>query len=101
MDSRRFKHRPSRSGFVSLLTPSLHTHCSCISRDQLAHVRGTDRFTLDLALSTTPLPAPAAYRPQYAAGLLAHLDAVVDEYLESRGARPLRLVLTGPPMAGN
>ena len=66
----------------------------------MAHVRGTDRFTLDLALSTTPLPAPAAYRPQYAAGLLAHLDAVVDEYLEGRGVRPLRLVLTGPPMAG-
>ena len=61
---------------------------------------GIDRFTLDLTFHTTTLPAPAAYRPLYSEGLLSRLGAVVDEYREYRNVRPLRIVMTGPPMAG-
>jgi hypothetical protein len=49
---------------------------------------------------TTPLPAGAGYRPSYSPGLLAHLPAVVAQFVEARQLSPLRVLLTGPPYSG-
>ena len=53
---------------------------------------------VNLPLVCTPLtPAPAL---QYKEGLVAHLDAVVQQYIEQRHLQPLRLFIAGPPAAG-
>ncbi len=70
---------------------------SFVPQDQLLLLSGIERFTLDLALSTTPVPG---YQPAYREGFLHHIETVVKEYKRVRNVNPLRLVLTGPPMAG-
>jgi hypothetical protein len=55
---------------------------------------------LDLQMLTTPLPEGASYRPKYSPGLLAHLPALVAQFVEARRLSPLRVLLTGPPYSG-
>jgi hypothetical protein len=61
---------------------------------------GAQLQALDLPVLTTPLPAGAGYQPQYSPGLLAHLPAVVAQFVEARRLSPLRVLLTGPPYSG-
>ena len=53
---------------------------------------------LNLPMTRTPLESPLEL--QYADGIVAHLDKVVQQYIEGRTLQPLRLMLTGPPAVG-
>lgn len=53
---------------------------------------------MSLPLVCTPVtPAPAL---QYKDGLIAHLDAVLQQYIAAHHLQPLRLFITGAPAAG-
>lgn len=53
---------------------------------------------LNLPMTRTSLAS--AVELQYADGILAHLDSIVQQYIGSHCLEPLRLMLTGPPAAG-
>ena len=53
---------------------------------------------VSLPLICTPItPAPAL---QYKEGPIAHLDAVLQQYIAAHQLQPVRLFITGPPAAG-
>lgn len=82
-----------------------HTSLRELPSEELLFAKGgagqVDRWTLGTKLATTPLP-PSLPRPapKYAAGIMAHFEAVVQQWRQVRGVTPLRVVLAGPPMAG-
>ena len=53
---------------------------------------------LNLPMTRTPLASPVEL--QYANGVVAHLDNVVQQYIDCRSLQPVRLMLTGPPAVG-
>lgn len=53
---------------------------------------------MHLPMTCSPLETPPIL--QYADGLIAHLDTVVQQYIEGHSLQPLRVMLTGPPAAG-
>jgi len=53
---------------------------------------------LNVPMTLTPLDTPPSL--QYADGFVAHLDAVVQQYIEGRSLQPLRMMITGPPAVG-
>ena len=53
---------------------------------------------VNLPMTRTPLDPPPSLH--YTGGFLAHLDSIVQQYIEGRGLQPLRLLLTGPPAVG-
>ena len=57
-----------------------------------------EHMLLDLPMTRTPLASPVQL--QYAAGIIANLDSVLQQYIDSHSLQPLRLVLTGPPAVG-
>jgi len=62
--------------------------------------RHAELFTLDAPMATTPLAPAAGYNPKYSQGFLANLEEVVNQWLTVRNVRPLRILVSGPPMAG-
>ena len=52
----------------------------------------------NLPLSRTPLPLMPQLQNQD--GLIAHLDSVMQQYIQGRSLQPLRLLLSGPPAVG-
>ncbi len=53
---------------------------------------------VDLPMTLTPLDTPPSL--QYMDGLIAHLDSVVQQYIEGRSLQPLRVMLSGSPAVG-
>lgn len=70
------------------------------AREEVLFIKGLDRELLDLQLVTTPLPEAAGWSPQYSTGFVAHVDQVVQQYLDVRNINPIRILLMGPPMSG-
>lgn len=61
-------------------------------------LQGVEHMLMSLPLVCTPLtPAPVL---QYKDGLVAHLDAVLQQYIAAHHLQPLRLFITGAPAAG-
>ncbi|GAX86033.1 hypothetical protein CEUSTIGMA_g13448.t1, partial [Chlamydomonas eustigma] len=90
--------RSTQGAVVQAVSTSLGIgKISNVPQDQLLLRPGLERFILDLSFTTSTLPG---YDPKYKKGLLAHLDAVVAEFKQTRRVSPLRVIITGPPMAG-
>ena len=61
-------------------------------------MQGIEHMLVSLPLICTPVtPAPAL---QYKEGPIAHLDAVLQQYIAAHHLQPLRLFITGAPAAG-
>ncbi len=60
--------------------------------------QGIEHMLLNVPMTLTPLDTPPCL--QYANGFIAHLDAVVQQYIEGHSLQPLRMMITGPPAVG-
>ncbi|DBA87705.1 hypothetical protein WJX77_003659 [Trebouxia sp. C0004] len=66
--------------------------------EELYFQQGIEHMLLNLPMTLTPLDTPPCL--QYTDGLIAHLDVVVQQYIESHSLQPLRVMITGPPAVG-
>ncbi|KAL0028541.1 hypothetical protein WJX79_000350 [Trebouxia sp. C0005] len=66
--------------------------------EELYFQQGIEHMLLNLPMTLTPLDTPPSL--QYADGLIAQLDAVVQQYIEGHSLQPLRMMITGPPAVG-
>ncbi len=71
-----------------------------VPSEELLFLPDVEQWTLNTPMACTPLPAAAGFSPRYSAGVMPHLDEVLQQWRDARGVNPLRVVLAGAPMAG-